>query len=100
MTDRYRQLLLIVKKHSNNFKKFEFESEINSIQNTSTGNFSANNEEPSDLTLQEQNKLYSVLINYGVPAADYDDLKEDYDVLRVIIQKYSHGEESIPILGN
>lgn len=32
MTDRYRFLLLMIKKNSNNFQEFNFESEINSIQ--------------------------------------------------------------------
>lgn len=41
-----------------------------------------------------------ILTNFGIPSQEFDQLKDDFDVLRTIIQKLELGEESIPIIGN
>ena len=54
---------------------------------------------PSKLTLFEKKWLYSILINYGIPNSEYDESRDDFESLRVIINAITKGEESIPLVG-
>ena len=41
--------------------------------------------EVSGYTLDEKNKLYEILINYGMPNDDCDEQKDDYELLRALL---------------
>lgn len=47
-------------------------------------------------SLLEKNVLYNFLVNYGIPVSDFDEQREDYELLRVLLQKEIKGTEAIP----
>lgn len=52
----------------------------------------------SGFNFEEKQKLYEILINYGVPVEPADETKEDWQLLRTLLAKQTHGNESIPNL--
>jgi hypothetical protein len=48
----------------------------------------------SGFTLDEKNKLYEILINYGVPVNVIDEQKDDWELLRILLNKEVKGEDS------
>ena len=52
--------------------------------------------EVSGYTLQEKNKLYEILTNYGMPSNDIDDQRDDYELLWALLQKHMKCEDNIP----
>ena len=72
-----------VKKHSENFSVMNFE------------NFNGA-KEVSGFSLEEKNKLYEILINYGMPSNELDDNKDDFELLRALLHKHMKLEDKIP----
>ena len=50
--------------------------------------------EASGFSLLEKNKLYEILINFGVPTVSTEDLKDDWELLRILLTKHSKGLEA------
>ena len=52
--------------------------------------------EVSGFSLEEKNKLYEILINYGMPSNELDDNKDDFELLRALLHKHMKLEDKIP----
>ena len=58
-------------------------------------NFSGS-KELSGFSLEEKNKIYEILINYGMPSNDLDEHKDDFELLRALLNKHMRLEDKVP----
>eukprot|EP00347_Sterkiella_histriomuscorum_P008411 403345196 len=50
--------------------------------------------EASGFSLVEKNKLYEILINYGVPTMSLEDARDDWELLKILLSKHCKGEDA------
>lgn len=52
--------------------------------------------EVSGFSLDEKNKIYEILINYGMPSNDLEEHKDDFELLRALLNKHMKLEDKVP----
>jgi hypothetical protein len=58
--------------------------------------FSKKIKELSGFSFDEKQRIFEILINFGVPTAYKDESKEDWNLLKTILYKQMEGEEALP----
>lgn len=84
MTDRVKLIIFHLKRFTKNLTVFNFEDAPVSLHEIK------NEEHKQPLFLDKFSKnqkeeLYQILINFGIPVMEFDELKEDYELLRVLL---------------